>query len=94
MYRFVKSLVAGLLGAEKKAHFQPALVDADDRVRESAYIVEDLKDGTLAVLLPHALTGFAEPVKIIPKECIETLDASLEGVSLMLNHVGWGWERC
>jgi len=90
LYRFVKSLVSGLLGAEKAGGFKPALFDAGLGVREVAYIVEDLGDGNLAALFPYAPTGFAGPVKIIPKERIETLDASLGDVSLMLNHMGLG----
>jgi uncharacterized membrane protein len=90
LYQFVKSLVSGLLGAEKGGKLQPALFDAGHGVQEIAYIVEDLKDGTLAVLFPYAPTGFAGPVKIVPRERIETLDASLGDVSLMLNHMGLG----
>jgi uncharacterized membrane protein len=93
IYRFVKSLVSGLLGAEKADSFQPGLFDAGHDIREIAYVVEDLGDGTLAVLLPHAPTGFAGPVKIVPRDRIAKLDTNLGDVSLVLNHMGLGVGR-
>jgi uncharacterized membrane protein len=93
LYRFVKSLVSGLLGAEKSASFKPALFDAGNNIREIVYVVEDLGDDKLAALFPYAPTGFAGPVKILPRDRIQKLDASLGDVSLMLNHMGLGAGR-
>ena len=93
LYRFVKSLVSGLLGAEKAASFQPALFAVGDEIKEIVYVVEDLGGGELAVLFPYAPTGFAGPVKIVPQDRIQKLDASLGDVSLMLNHMGLGAGR-
>ena len=90
LYRFVKSLVAGLVGAEKAATFKPALLDAGNGRRDIVYVVEDLGNGDVTVLCPHAPTGFAGPVKIVPQAAIEFLDASLGDVSLVLNHMGLG----
>jgi uncharacterized membrane protein len=93
LYRFVKSLVAGLVGAEKSGSFKPALLDAGNGQREIVYVVEDLGNGDLTVLCPHAPTGFAGPVKIVPQAAIEPLDASLGDVSLVFNHMGLGARR-
>ncbi len=93
LYRFVKSLVSGLLGADKAASFQPALFAVGDEIKEIVYVVEDLGGGELAVLFPYAPTGFAGPVKIVPQDRIQKLDASLGDVSLMLNHMGLGAGR-
>jgi len=90
LYRFVKSLVAGLIGAEKSGSFKPALLGADNGQREIVYLVEDLGNGELTVLCPHAPTGFAGPIKIVPQAAIEPLDASLGDVSLVFNHMGLG----
>ncbi len=45
IYRFVKTLVSGLVGAEKSGSFKPALFDAGNGQREIVYVIEDLGDG-------------------------------------------------
>ena len=90
IYRFVKTLVSGLVGAEKSGSFKPALFDAGNGQREIVYLVEDLGDGGFTALFPHAPTGFAGPVKIVAKNRIAPLDASLGDVSLVMNHMGLG----
>lgn len=90
IYRFVKSLVAGLVDAEKSASFKPALCDSGDGLQEIVYVVEELEDGRLTVLFPHAPTGFAGPVGIVPKDRLTPMEASLGDVSLVLNHMGLG----
>jgi len=90
IYRFVKTLVSGLVGAEKSGSFKPALFDAGNGQREIVYLVEDLGDGGFTALFPHAPTGFAGPVKIVAKDRIAPLDASLGDVSLVMNHMGLG----
>jgi uncharacterized membrane protein len=90
IYRFVKALVSGLIGAEKSASFQPALFDAGNDIQEIVYVIEDLGNGTLTALFPYAPTGFAGPVKIVLKDRITPLSASLGDVSLVLNHMGLG----
>ena len=93
IYRFVKTLVAGLVGAEKSGSFKPALFDAGNGQREIVYLVEDLGDGGFTALFPHAPTGFAGQVKIVAKDRITPLDASLGDVSLVMNHMGLGAGR-
>ena len=90
IYRFVKTLVSGLVGAEKAASFKPALFDAGNGQCEFVYQVEDLGDGEVTALFPHAPTGFAGQVKIVAKDRIAPLDASLGDVSLVMNHMGLG----
>jgi uncharacterized membrane protein len=93
IYRFVKTLVAGLVGAEKTGSFKPALFDAGNGQREIVYVVEDIGDGDFTTLFPHAPTGFAGQVKIVAKDRITPLDASLGDVSLVMNHMGLGAGR-
>ncbi|WP_372682636.1 hypothetical protein [Desulfosarcina sp.] len=93
IYRFVKTLVAGLVGAEKTGSFKPALFDAGNGQREIVYVVEDIGDGDFTALFPHAPTGFAGQVKIIAKDRITPSDASLGDVSLVMNHMGLGAGR-
>ena len=93
IYRFVKTLVSGLVGAEKSGSFKPALFDAGNGQREIVYLVEDLGGGGFTALFPHAPTGFAGQVKIVAKDRIAPLDASLGDVSLVFNHMGLGAGR-
>lgn len=90
IYRFVKNLVDGLLGAEDKANFKPALINSGEGQREFCYIVEDHGDGELTILVPWAPASFAGSVKIVPKNQVQELDASLGDASLILNHLGLG----
>lgn len=93
LYRFVKSLVSGLIGARKSNGFEPALLDVGNGQREIIYVVEDLGGGEVAVLCPHAPTGFAGPIKIVSQNQVDVLDASLGDASLVLNHMGLGTGR-
>ncbi len=90
IYRFVKNLVEGLLGAEDKASFKPGLIESGEGQREFCYIVEDHGDGELTILIPWAPAGFAGAVKIVPKSTVQALDATLGDASLVMNHLGLG----
>lgn len=90
IYRFVKNLVDGLLGAEDKASFKPALIECGEEQREFCYIVEDHGDGELTILVPWAPASFAGSVKIVQKSQVQELDQGLGDASLVLNHLGLG----
>lgn len=90
IYRFVKNLVDGLLGAEAKGTFQPALLAAGEGQREFCYIVEDHGDGELTILVPWAPTAFAGSVKIVDAQLVQNIEAKLGDASLVLNHLGLG----
>lgn len=90
-YRFFKSLIRGLIGADKADDkFKPALFSSQDGQKEICYIVEDHEDGDITVLIPWAPAAFAGSVKLVKKEYVQTLDATLSEVSLVLNHLGLG----
>ncbi|MBT8339881.1 MAG: hypothetical protein HKP58_09625 [Desulfatitalea sp.] len=90
VYRFVKALVAGLVGAKETSGFQPALLSIDEGVREFAYVVETFDNGEMTVLVPLAPAGFSGPVKIVPEDRVQLLDVGLGQVNLVLNHLGLG----
>ena len=90
VYKFLKSLIRGLLGSEDMAGFKPAMLVSAKGQREFAYVVEDHGNGRLTVLVPWAPAAFAGVVKIVAKDQVELLDASLSDVSLVLNHLGLG----
>lgn len=93
LYKFVNTLVSGLMGTDNTAGFKPALFDSGNGLWEFIYVVEDMGDKGFTALFPHAPTGFAGPVKIVPKDRIFPLDASLGDVSLVMNHMGLGAGR-
>jgi uncharacterized membrane protein len=90
IYGFVKALVSGLVGAKEAANFQPALFRSGEGQQDIVYVVEDLGQGKLTILCPHAPTGFAGPVKIVSRDHITPLDAGLGDVSLVMSHMGLG----
>jgi uncharacterized membrane protein len=90
IYQFVKTLVSGLLGAGENVNFKPALFDTQTGIKEIIYLIEDLGNGEFVALFPVAPTGFAGPVRIIHKDRIIPLEASLGEVNLVLNHMGMG----
>lgn len=90
IYEFVKSLVSGLLGAEKSKAFKPALMDLPFDHQQFVYLVENLDNGNCIVLCPNAPSGFAGPVKIVPKEMVTILNVSLGDLNLVMTHMGLG----
>ena len=90
IYRFVKALASGLIGAEKEGRFKPALLEAGNGQKEIVYVVEEVDADHDAILCPHAPSGFAGPIKIVPKNQLQLIDATLGNASLMINHMGLG----
>ena len=90
LYNVVKSLSRGLIGAKEDTAFRPAVFDSPDGEREIVYVIEDHGDGQLTVLVPWAPASFAGSVKIISRDRIEMLDASLGDTSRVLSHWGMG----
>jgi len=56
-------------------------------------LVEDLGNGKFTALFPIAPAGFSGPIRIITKDRIIPLKASLGEVSLVINHMGLGAGR-
>ncbi|CAB1081659.1 hypothetical protein D1AOALGA4SA_9305 [Olavius algarvensis Delta 1 endosymbiont] len=90
LYAAVKSLSRGLIGAKEDAAFRPALLNSPDGEQEIIYVIEEHADGRATVLVPWAPASFAGSVKIISRERIEMLDASLVDTSRVLSHWGMG----
>jgi len=90
LYGAVKRLSRGLVGAKGDTAFRTAVLNSAGGVREIVYIIEDHGDGQMTVLLPWAPASFAGSIKIVGKDRIEMLDASLGDVSRALSHWGVG----
>ncbi len=90
LYTAVKSLSRGLIGAKEDGAFRSALLDSANGEQEIVYLVEDHGNGLVTVLVPWAPASFAGSVKIMSKDRIELLDASLGDTSRVLGHWGVG----
>ncbi len=90
LYSAVKSLSRGLIGAKEDAAFRPAILTSSDDEKEIIYVIEEHGDGEATVLIPWAPASFAGSVKIVSRERIELLDASLGDTSRVLGHWGIG----
>ena len=87
LYKAVKHLAGGFAGGES---FQPALLKNSETECEIVYVIEDHGNGQTTVLIPWAPTSFAGSVKIVARDRIEILDASLGEVSRVLSQWGVG----
>ena len=90
LYNAVKQLARGLVGAEEDSAFQAAVLNSPNGEREIVYVIENHGDGQVTVLVPWAPASFAGSVKIIGRDRIEMLDATLDEASRALAHWGVG----
>lgn len=90
MYKAVKRLSRGLAGERENQVFTPALFQSDDHTHEVVYVVEEIDNDRLAILVPMAPAGFSGPVKIVSRDKVIALDASIGDASQVLAHWGHG----
>lgn len=90
IYKAVKSLSRGLAGAKEDGVFKPAILTSSDGSREIVYQIEEHDDGQVTILVPWSPTSFAGSIKIMSRERIELLSASLGDTSAVLSNWGVG----
>ena len=90
IYKAVKSLSRGLAGAKEDGVFKPAILTSSDGSREIVYQIEEHDDGQVTILVPWTPTSFAGSIKILSRERIELLSASLGDTSAVLSNWGVG----
>jgi len=90
IYKAVKSLSRGLAGAKEDGVFKPAILTSSDGSREIVYLIEEHDDGQATILVPWTPTSFAGSIKILSRERIELLSASLGDTSAVLSNWGVG----
>ncbi len=90
LYNAVKNLSKGLIGGKEDGAFKSAILNSANGEREIVYLVEDHGNGQVTVLVPWAPASFAGSVKIMSKDRIELLGASLGDTSMVLSHWGVG----
>jgi len=90
VYRPLKTLLHALLGSEASKSFKPALIHRDSGDLEPAYIVEDTGRSRVVVLVPWTPNSFAGSLRLVPRECVQELDLTLDEFSLSIGHYGVG----
>ena len=89
-YNFLKSLTAGFEGDRGGKGIRPALLHSSEGVREIVYVIEEHGNEQLTVLVPWAPTPFAGSVKIVSRDQVEMLEASMGDTTMVLSHLGMG----
>ena len=89
-YNAIKSLTKGFASSEDDSTFKPALLKSADGEKEFVYIVENVDDNNLAILVPWSPTPFAGSIKIIPKVRVEPLAVNMGKLTEVLSHWGVG----
>ena len=90
VYTPLKSLLQALLGAEASENFKPALILGDTGILEPSYIIEDVGQQHLVMLIPWTPASFAGSLRIVPRERVHRLDLTLDEFSLAIGHYGVG----
>jgi uncharacterized membrane protein len=93
MYRAVKRLARGILGARGEGVFSCGIVEPSPGVRELVYITEDTGNGYVTVLAPLAPTGFNGPLKIIQSDKVTRIQASVGEASIPVSEWGVGLQQ-
>ena len=89
-YNAIKSLTKGFASSEEDSTFKPAMLTSSDGGKEFVYIVEDIDDNNLAILVPWSPTPFAGSLKIVPKDRVEPLAVSMGKLTEVLSQWGIG----
>jgi uncharacterized membrane protein len=90
VYSVLKNLIAAFMGSEKEGAFKIAVLQSSEGEYEIVYIVEDFGDDYVTVFVPWSPTVFSGSVKIVNRNRLEILDATLGEVSRVLGNWGVG----
>jgi len=89
-YNAIKILTKGFASSQEESTFKPALLMSSDDEKEFVYIVEEIDDDNLAILVPWTPTPFAGSIKIVPKDRVEPLAVSMGQLTEALSQWGIG----
>jgi uncharacterized membrane protein len=90
IYRAIKQLSAGLLGAEGSDGFKGGLLDNGNGTSDIVYIIEELADTRLVILVPFSPASFTGSVKIVAASMVTSLPAGAGEVSKVIANWGVG----
>jgi uncharacterized membrane protein len=89
-YNAIKSLTKGFTDSQHESSFKPALLKSAEGEKEFVYIVEELDDNNLTVMVPWSPTPFAGSIKIMPKDRVEPLAVSMGKLTEAISQWGIG----
>jgi uncharacterized membrane protein len=87
-YRLIKSLTTRIWGDAEGSRFAPAFLEGPDGVRDPVFIVDEMKDGDFAVLVPLAPTPTIGTIRIVPGNRLTRMEAGLGPVANSI--MQWG----
>jgi uncharacterized membrane protein len=90
IYNAFRGLTRGFVEGGEDGAFGTALLISPDGERTLVYVIEEHGGGPVTVLVPWAPTAFSGALKIVDRERIEFLDATLGDVSRVLSQWGVG----
>jgi uncharacterized membrane protein len=90
IYNAFKGLTRGFIERGKDGAFRTAVLNSPDGERALVYVIEEHGNGSVTVLVPWAPTAFSGTVKIVGRDRIDFLDATLGDVSRVLSQWGVG----
>ena len=89
-YQAIKQLGRGLIGTTDSDAFLGGLLNSGNGTKELVYIIEELEDGRVVILVPFAPASFTGSVKIVDASKITPLEVSAGEVSKVIAHWGVG----
>jgi len=89
-YRAVKQLSRGLIGISENDAFRGGMLHNADGSDQLIYLIEELKDKRVVILVPFAPASFTGSVLIVDPDRVTPLDISAGEVSKVIAHWGVG----
>lgn len=90
LYQAVKSVTSGFASMEEDGRCKPALLTGPNSERDLVFLVEELADGQVVVMLPRAPTPLTGTIKVVPAAQVQTLHVSLGDFTAVISHWGVG----
>jgi uncharacterized membrane protein len=92
-FAMLRSVVRRVSGSAEDAQFQPVLVETDEETLTPAFIVEELDDDRLVVLVPSVPTPAAGSLFILPRKRVHLVDAPVTEAIGVITRWGTGTSK-
>jgi uncharacterized membrane protein len=92
-FAMVRSVVRRVSGSSEDAQFQPVLVATDEETLTPGFIVEELDDDRLVVLVPSVPTPAAGSLFILPRKRVHWVDAPVTEAIGVITRWGSGTSK-
>ncbi len=89
-YRAIKGMARGMAGSADAGDFKPVMLVSSQGFREFAYLIEDNENDNVTVMIPSSPSAISGTVRIVSRDRIEPLNASLAEVASVLGQFGVG----